>query len=138
MKFILTLITFFTLSINVHAQFNNLKGVAFNAKESKDDDGSRSEENTFYFFSFTDKMLLHQVLTSKNQFSDAQFYKLTNITKNYIKADEKSVYTFDAISGISGKTYNYILTIYDDGTGNMTCNTYKYYGSFYELKTYAP
>lgn len=135
MKQILLILSLF-LSLKVNAQgFSTLKGVVFHATEHAED-GGRTTVNMNYFFSFTDKMLLHQVLTKGNEYSDGQFYLLKNFSKNYSKGDEKTVYKVDALSGVSGTTYSYVITIYDDGTGNITCDGTKYYGDFYQLKTY--
>lgn len=123
-------------SVQVNAQeFLNLKGVVFQSNE-KSYDGVRTKVNHYYFFSFTDKVLLHQVLTKENDFSEAQFYKLENITKYHSKADEKSVFKATAKSGVTGKVYNYIITIYDDGTGNILCDEVKFFGKLYEIKTF--
>lgn len=135
MKNLLFILCLF-LSLKVHAQgFSTLNGVVFHATEQATDDG-RTPENMYYFFSFTDKMLLHHVLTKGNEFSDGQYYQIKNFSKTYSKGDEKTVYKVDALSGISGRVYKYVITIYDDGSGNVTSDGTKYYGDFYKIKTF--
>lgn len=115
--------------------FSNLPGFIFHSKEVSSD-GDRTASNSYYFISITDKMLLHQVLTNKNELSDAQYYKIENPKVQYSKADEKTTYTFTAKSGVSGSSYRYTIVVYDDGTGNLTCEDTKYYGDFFQLKTF--
>ncbi|MBB2145380.1 hypothetical protein GM921_07790 [Pedobacter sp. LMG 31464] len=136
MKFLLTLIIAVFCN-TAFAQFANLKGIAFRGDRYETEEGKEATCNEYYSFSFTDKMLSHLVLTDKSEYSDNQFYKIIKYDVKYIQESEKTVFTIDALSGLSGSTYNYIITIYNSGKGNVKRNNRIFLGSFYDLKTYA-
>ncbi|MDA3614052.1 hypothetical protein [Polluticaenibacter yanchengensis] len=135
MKIILTAL-FLVMSSGLFAQFTDLKGIAFYSNKYETEEGKEGTCNEYYSFSFTDKVLSHLVLTDKSEYSDNQFYKITKFESKYIKETEKTVFTIEALSGISGNTYTYVITIYNSGKGNVKRNNSIFLGSFYNLKTY--
>lgn len=128
---------FVLISTNVFAQFSDLKGIAFYSNKFETEEGKEGVCNEYYSFSFTDKILSHLVLTDKSEYSDNQFYKIVKYDVKYIKETEKTVFTIDALSGLSGSTYTYVITIYNSGKGNVKRNGSIFLGSFYNMKTYA-
>ena len=128
---------FVLISRNVFPQFTDLKGIAFYSNKYETEEGKEGACNEYYSFSFTDKILSHLVLTDKSEYSDNQFYKIVKYDVKYIKETEKTVFTIDALSGLSGSTYTYIITIYNSGKGNVKRNSSIFLGTFYNMKTYA-
>ncbi|RZL46964.1 MAG: hypothetical protein EOP00_13385 [Pedobacter sp.] len=135
MKSLLTLIIVLFCN-TAFSQFTNIKGIAFYSNKFETETGKESTCNEYYSFSFTDKILSHLVLTEKSEYSDNQFYKIVKFDVKYIEESEKTVFTIDALSGVSGSTYNYVITIYNSGKGNVKRNGSIFLGNFYNLKTY--
>lgn len=135
MKFLLTLII--ALFCNTaFAQFTDLKGITFYSNKYETEEGKEATCNEYYSFSFTDKIMSHLVLTDKSLYSDSQFYKIVKYDAKYIQESEKTVFTIEAQSGVSGNSFNYVITIYNSGKGNVKRNSNIFLGNFYNLKTY--
>jgi uncharacterized protein (DUF2147 family) len=128
---------FLVCAFSVSAQFTSLKGLTFIAKKIMyADAGEVKTEETYqvFNFSFIDKLMMHNILTDSK---DSQIYKLQNIVTSYNESNKRTTFKVEAVSGLSGKTYNYEINIDDEGVAELSLNGYLYTGGSYKLKTYS-
>lgn len=117
MKLILIIPILLILHINGSAQYVGLKGLIVRANTIlyiENGEPKSINVDQLYAISFLDKILTHVILTIGG-ISDSQIYQIENDT-SFIDG-ENTIYKFEAVSGISGNSYNYEIEI--DKGGNL-------------------
>ena len=116
MKNLITVITFVLLSTVSFSQ----KGFCFSTSNRGDfeevnvndfdDIKTNTEQTNIYSFSFTDSMLVHLIL--RDDEVTCQYYKIEQITEI-----EENAYFINCLSGLSGNSYFYYLTYFNEELG---------------------
>ncbi len=127
----------------VKAQFSNLKGITIQAtsKLYVEDNEAKSENlDQLFNVSFKDLILVHNIFAD-DIISVSQVYQLNSVN-NTVDRVGKTIYKFNALSGLSGNTFRYEVKVDKDGKLESlvleepggTKTTYK--GGITELKTF--
>lgn len=93
-----------------HAQhsFSSHQTHAFDLAQNKII-SSQNQTQTFNI-SFSDSLLIHNKFNDEHHIVDSQIYKITNIS------EQEEMILFSALSGVSGNTYNYVISFEETET----------------------
>lgn len=93
-----------------HAQhsFSSHQTHAFDLTQNKII-SSQNQTQTFNI-SFSDSLLIHNKFNDEYHIVDSQIYKITNIS------EQEEMILFSALSGVSGNTYNYVISYKENET----------------------
>ncbi|NDB35549.1 MAG: hypothetical protein EB023_09470 [Flavobacteriia bacterium] len=93
-----------------HAQhsFSSHQTHAFDLTQNKII-SSQNQTQTFNI-SFSDSLLIHNKFNDEHHIVDSQIYKITNIS------EQEEMILFSALSGVSGNTYNYVISYKENET----------------------
>ena len=97
---------------------------------------STTTRKEIYNISFKDKMLVHTIIKDESdEVDDSQFYLIKEVEL------KDGSYVFAAKSGVSGKTYNYVLMMNEDETGTLYMldedgGYYRFNGTLSAMKTF--
>ena len=139
---IIALVFFFSLlSSKSFAQFLDLKGVTVKAISTEsivDGENIPGTCDMIFNVSLADKILVHNVFED-GYISASQIYSLSDVEK--YTEQENTVFKFTAISGVSGNSFYYKITINKEGKlsslilTQMDKSTVSYFGSVSALRT---
>ncbi len=124
------------------AQYLDLKGLVANITLAEYVENKETKSyyvSQTYSISFTDEILSHIIIKDKTV-DNAQMYKVGMVEK-FLDGDN-TIIKFDALSGISGNTFKYKISINKEGKLNSMIVTEKddtvttYYGGISNLKTF--
>jgi hypothetical protein len=142
-KNILIAVIFICFTQVAKAQFAELKGITIQAtsKLYVEDNEAKSENlDQLFNVSFKDMILVHNI-HADGVISVSQVYQLNSV-KNTVDRLGKTIYKFNALSGLSGNTFKYEAKVDKEGKLESmvieepggTKTTYK--GGITELKTF--
>ena len=132
----------FMASSAAYAQYTTLNGVTVHARSMLYVSNGEVKTETIsqiYNCSFKDNILVHNIIED-GIVSNSQIYKLKNV-KIYMDG-ENTIFKMDALSGVSGFTYKYKISVDKDGKlislllTNTDDSKTTYTGGITVLKTY--
>lgn len=142
MKKLLLFSLLFFASLSSYAQFLGFKGFIIQAETKlyiEDGEPKSAPTDQIFNISFKDGIFVHTIFID-GYVDESQVYLIKN-QSSYVE-DGITIYTFDAVSGLSGSVYKYEIKITEEGkldTFKLTTpsgSKYIYKGRIIELKTY--
>lgn len=107
MKFLLTLFVHLTFFI-LMGQTSILSNVTHVFDIQEDKITESVPQLQLFNISFSDSLLVHNVFNSEHELQDSQIYRITALEEN------DNLKTFTAISGVSGRSYVYMIKTDED------------------------
>jgi hypothetical protein len=117
--FVLALLIF-AFSSDTRSQSLNSKGFTIHTYVGmymEDGEVKSYEVNEIYNVSFQDGLLIHNIFSGESV-TNSQIYKISDLSR--IQKEGVVSFEFDAISGISGKVYRYIITFESETAATLT------------------
>jgi hypothetical protein len=143
MKRLIIALLFVIPGISLNAQYLGYEGFTIQANKIlfiEDEEPKIVDTDQVFVISFSDKVFVHLIF-SDGSIDDSQIYKIESNTS--FVDDEKTIYKFEALSGLSGNTFYYEIKINGDGTLESLKLTQPnqvdfiiYKGGISELKTF--